>query len=82
MMRGGDAHTRWVAMMEREWGPSKSTQESIGILIDVGLIPSEAVSGWRPPSGERYPLPNFGELIVFEAYYLWGFGVPVHPFLW
>ena len=37
--------------------------------------------GWRPTVGENFPTPHFDELVVFEDYFICGFGVPIHPFL-
>lgn len=46
-----------------------------------GILPDEAMTRWRPAQGERFPNPRDGELVVFEDFYRWGFGLLAHPFL-
>jgi hypothetical protein len=64
-----------------EWTKSTSTEATIKKLIDAGVIPYATLGGWRTSHGEIYPNPNLGELVVFEDFFLHGFGVPCHPFL-
>lgn len=70
-----------AAVAHKEWTRSTSTAESIGRLVEMGLLTVTTIGGWRPPKGEEYPKPHDDELVVFEAYYPKGFGVSVHPFL-
>ena len=46
-----------------------------------GILPDEAIAGWLPAAGEHFPNPCEGELVVFEEFYRWGFGLLAHPFL-
>jgi hypothetical protein len=67
--------------MTAEWSKSLSTKVSINKLVDARVISKQSLGGWRPPHGESYPEPNPGELVVFEDFYLHGFGILCHPFL-
>jgi hypothetical protein len=68
------------ALLKEEWTKSLSTQATITKLVKMGILPEPAVGGWRP-SSERYLRPRDGELVIFEDFYLRGFGTPVHTFL-
>ena len=67
--------------MAKEWKKSRSTTKSLGDLVDMGLLHSPELGGWRAPEGESYPDLRAGEIVVFEDFIKRGFGVPVHPFL-
>ena len=45
-----------------------------------GILPDEVTTEWRPTEAERFPNPRAGEVVVFEDFYRWGFGLPAHPF--
>lgn len=45
------------------------------------IFQEQTVGGWRAATGEPFPTTNIGELVVFDAFYRCGFGIPVHPFL-
>jgi len=68
-------------LMDKEWNKSYSTAKSLSDLVDMGLLHSPELGGWRAPEGESYPDPRAGEIVVFEDFVKRGFGVPVHPFL-
>jgi hypothetical protein len=68
------------ALLKEEWTKSSSMQATITKLVRMGILPEATIGGWQP-SSERYPRPRDGELVVFEDFYLRGFGTPVHPFL-
>ena len=68
-------------MMAREWKKSRSTMKSLNELVKMGLLHNQELGGWRVPSGESFPDPRAGEIVVFEDFFKKGFGVPVHPFL-
>jgi hypothetical protein len=68
-------------LMAKEWKKSRSTTKSLGDLVDMGLLHSSELGGWRAPEGESFPDPRAGEIVVFEDFVKRGFGVPVHPFL-
>jgi hypothetical protein len=75
------SHGRRAQMMSVEWMKSTSIESSIHKLVDGGVLPDATIGGWRPSNGESYPDPHPGELVVFEDFYLCGFGNPCHPFL-
>ena len=47
-----------------------------------GILQDQVIAGWRPAVGEPFPTLDTNELVVFEAYFVHGFGIPAHPFLW
>jgi hypothetical protein len=68
-------------MMAKEWKKSKSTAKSINELVEMGHLHNQELDDWREPSGESFPYPRAGEIVIFEDFFKRGFGVPVHPFL-
>ena len=68
------------ALLKEEWTKSVSTRATVSKLVEMGILPDAAIGGWWT-SGDRFPNPHDGELVVFEDFYLRGFGTPVHPFL-
>lgn len=70
--READAH-------HKEWVPSTSTQSDLEEMVMEGFLPDQATTGWRPTTGERFPNPHDGELIVFEDFYCRGFRLLAHP---
>ena len=50
-------------------------------MVTVGVLPDRVTDGWRPASGEPFPMPNTNEVVVFEDYFRHGLGFLVHPFL-
>jgi len=68
-------------MMAREWKKSRSTTRSLNELVEMGLLHNQELGGWRVPSGESFPDPRAGEIVVFVDFLKRGFGVLVHPFL-
>jgi hypothetical protein len=66
--------------LEKEWEVSESTEASLTKLVEAGVLPPKAMVGWRPPTGETFPSPNTGEVVVFEDYFFRGFGLPAIPF--
>ena len=39
-------------LMAKEWKKSRSTAKSLGDLVDMGLLHSSELGGWRAPEGE------------------------------
>ena len=64
-----------------EWVQSVSDERALNNLVVLRILPGRATSGWRPAVGENFPTPHSDELVVFEDYFIRGFGVPIHPFL-
>ena len=50
-------------------------------MVFEGILEDQVTVGWRPAVGELFPTPDTNKLIVFEAYFVRGFGIPAHPFL-
>ena len=50
-------------------------------MVTAGVLPDRITVGWRPASGEPFPMPNTDEAIVFEDYFWCGLGFPIHHFL-
>ena len=45
------------------------------------ILPDTVTTGWRLADGENFPTLHSDELVVFEDYFIRGFGVLIHPFL-
>ena len=50
-------------------------------MVFEGILLDQVTVGWRPAADEPFPIPDTNELVVFEAYFVRGFGIPAHPFL-
>ena len=70
-----------VARCDEEWVPSQIGEAGLNQLVEVGVLPDRATTGWRLALGESFPTPHTDEAVVFEDYFWRGLGVPVHPFL-
>ena len=66
-------------VMAKEWWKSRSNEQTIEDLVAMGVLHNKALAGWRVPEGESFPDPQPGEIVVFEDFFKWGFGIPVHP---
>jgi len=64
-----------------EWVKSTLTEEDLNAMVIEGIIPDRETSEWRPAIGELFLTPHTHEIVVFEAYFVPGFGLPAHPFL-
>ena len=50
-------------------------------MVIEGILPDQVTGGWCPTAGEAFLTPDTNELVVFEAYFVRGFGILAHPFL-
>ena len=50
-------------------------------MVFKSILQDQETAGWRPVVGEPFSTPDTNELVVFEAYFIRGFGIPAHPFL-
>jgi len=66
---------------DKEWVPSLMGETELNRMVAAGVLLDRVTAGWRPASGEPFPMPNTDEAIVFEDYFWRGLGFPVHPFL-
>ena len=69
------------ASREEEGVPSHTREAELNRLVEAGILPDRITVGWRPASGEPYPMPHTDEAVVFGDYFWRGLGFPVHPFL-
>ena len=67
---------------DQEWVRSTITRETLEKMVFKGILQDQVTIGWRPAVGELFPTPDTNELVVFEVYFVHGFGIPAHPFLW
>ena len=57
------------ANRDEEWAPSHTGEMELERLVAVGVLPDRITAGWRPASGEPFPMPNTDEVVVFEDYF-------------
>ena len=69
------------ASHDEEWVPSRTGEAELDRLVEADILPDRITTGWRPASGEPFPMPNIDEVVVFEDYFWHGLGFHVHPFL-
>jgi len=67
---------------DQEWVRSTITRETLEKMVFEGILQDQVTAGWRPAAGEPFPTSDTNELVVFNAYFVCGFGIPAHPFLW
>ena len=58
------------------WVPSTLWEEDIQDLVERGLLPEKAISGWRCYYGEDFPTEDQTETVVFRSFYEKGFALP------
>ena len=63
-----------------EWTPSHTGEAELERLVTTGVLPDRVTTGWRPASGEPFPMPNTDEVVVFEDYFMVWIGVPCSSF--
>ena len=64
--------TATIASRDEEWVLSRTGDAEINRMVEAR---------WRLASGEPFPMPHTDEVVVFEDYFWYGLGFPVHPFL-
>ena len=57
------------ANRDNECVPSLMGEAEINRMVEAGILPGRVTAGWRPASGEPYPMPHTDEAVVFEDYY-------------
>ena len=57
------------ASRDNEWVSSLMGEAEINRMVEVGVLPDRVTIGWRPASGEPYPMPHTEKAIVFEDYF-------------
>ena len=60
------------ASRDNEWVPSLMGEAEINRMVEVSVLLDRVTVGWRPASGEPYPMPQTNEAVVFEDYFWYG----------
>ena len=63
---------------DQEWVRSTVARETLDEMVVEGVLQDQVTAGWRPTVGPPFPAPDTNELVVFEAYFIRGFGIPAH----
>ena len=66
---------------DNEWVASNMGAVAINRMVEAGVLSNRVTVGWRPASGEPFPMPHTHEVVVFEDYFWRGLGFPIRPFL-
>ena len=66
---------------DQEWVRSTITRETLEEMVFKGILQDQVTIEWCPAAGEPFPTPDTNELVVFEAYFVRGFGILVLPIL-
>jgi len=69
------------ARRDLEWISSTLTESNLNEMVMESIIPDREIGKWRSAMGEVFPTPDTHEIVVFEAHFVRGFGLPDHPFL-
>ena len=54
---------------DEEWVLLRTGEAELKRMVEAGILPGRVTAGWRPASGEPYPMPHTDEAIVFEDYF-------------
>ena len=57
------------ASHDEEWVPSRMEETELERLVEASVLPDRVTAGWRPASGEPFPMPHTDEVVVFEDYF-------------
>ena len=57
------------ASRDEEWVPSCTGEVELNRLVDAGVLADRVTAGWRPASGEPFPMPHTDEVVVFKDYF-------------
>ena len=69
------------ASYDNEWVPSLMGEAEINRMVEAGILLDRVTTGWRPASGEPFPMPHTDKVVVFADYFWRRLGFPVHSFL-
>lgn len=53
----------------KEWTKSTSQREDLEELVMDGVLPNEAMVGWRLVIGEQFLDPRATEVVIFKDFY-------------
>ena len=54
---------------EKEWVSSRMGEAELNRMVETGVLSDRVTAGWRPASGEPYPMTHTDEAVVFEDYF-------------
>ena len=54
---------------DEEWVPSRTGEVELNRMVEAGVLLDRITTGWRPASGEPYPMPHTDKAVVFEDYF-------------
>ena len=54
---------------DNEWVASNMGEAAINRMVEAGVLSNRVTVGWRPASGEPFPMPHTHEVVVFEDYF-------------
>ena len=57
------------ASRDNEWVPSNMGEVEMNMMVKVGVLSDRVTIGWRPTSGEPFPMPHTDKVVVFEDYF-------------
>ena len=57
------------ASHDKEWVLSRTGEAELNRLVEAGVLPDRVTAGWRPASGEPFPMPHTDKVVVFEDYF-------------
>ena len=60
------------ARHDEEWVSSRTGEAELNRLVEAGILPDRVTVGWRPASGEPFPMPHTDKAIVFVDYFCAG----------
>ena len=52
-----------------EWVLSRTLEAELNRMVEAGILSDHLTIGWRPASGEPFPMPHTDEVVVFEDYF-------------
>lgn len=74
-------HNHTEISRDVEWVKLTLTEDDLNAMVIEGIIPDRETGEWRLATGELFLTPHTHEIVVFEAYFVQGFRLPAHPFL-
>jgi hypothetical protein len=54
-----------IIMARKEWTRSTSERKDLEEMVMEGNLPNKAMTRHHPTTGEQYPDPRDGELVIF-----------------